>query len=110
MPRIPAGSVRSVMRQKHQFVTRHPWSRLLAMLVDWFCILVWVAITAAVGVPLYLSGVTHSLGAVALNLVAALLLIVPTTAVLTVLESSPREASVGNALAWLVVPGRFGFR
>jgi uncharacterized RDD family membrane protein YckC len=66
------------------------------MLVDWFSILVWVAITAAVGVPLYLSGVTHSVGAVSLNLVAALLLIVPTTVVLTVLESSPREASVGK--------------
>jgi len=41
-------------------------------------------------------GVTHSAGAVALNLVAALLLIVPTTVVLTMLESSPREASVGK--------------
>jgi len=66
------------------------------MLVDWFCILVWVAITAAVGVPLYLSGVTHSVGAVASNLVAALMTVVPATFVLSVLESSPREASIGK--------------
>src|ERR1035437_4764232 len=66
------------------------------MLVDWFCILVWVAITAAVGVPLYLSGVTHSVGAVASNLVAALMMVLPTTVVLTLLGSSPREASIGK--------------
>ena len=66
------------------------------MLVDWFCILAWVAITAAVGVPLYLSGLTHSVGAVASNLVAALMTVVPATVVLTLLESSPREASIGK--------------
>ena len=66
------------------------------MLVDWFCILVWVAITAAVGVPLYLSGVTHSVGAVASNLVAALMMVLPATVVLTLLESSAREASIGK--------------
>ena len=66
------------------------------MLVDWFCILAWVAIIAAVGVPLYLSGLTHSVGAVASNLVAALMMVLPTTVVLTLLESSPREASIGK--------------
>jgi uncharacterized RDD family membrane protein YckC len=66
------------------------------MLVDWFCILAWVAITAAVGVPLYLSGVTHSVGAVASNLVAALVTAVPATVVLTLLESSDRGASIGK--------------
>jgi uncharacterized RDD family membrane protein YckC len=66
------------------------------MLVDWFCILVWVAITAAIGVPLYLSGVTHSMGAVLLNLMAALITVVPVTVGLTLVESSAREASVGK--------------
>ncbi len=28
------------------------------MLVDWLCILGWVAVTVAVGVPLYIAGVT----------------------------------------------------
>jgi hypothetical protein len=42
------------------------------MLIDWFCILAWLAITAAVGVSLYLSGATRPVGALASNLVAAL--------------------------------------
>jgi len=66
------------------------------MLVDWFCILVWVAITAAIGVPLYLSGVTPSMGPATLNLMAALMTVVPVTVGLTLLESSSREASVGK--------------
>ena len=66
------------------------------MLVDWFCILVWVAITAAIGVRLYLSGVTHSMGTVPSNLMAALITVVPVTVGLTLLESSAREASVGK--------------
>jgi len=66
------------------------------MLVDWFCILVWVAITAAIGVPLYLSGVTPSMGPATLNLMAALMTVVPVTVGLTLLESSAREASVGK--------------
>jgi uncharacterized RDD family membrane protein YckC len=65
------------------------------MLIDWFCILAWVAITAAVGVPLYFSGVTHPVGALASNLVAALMTVVPATVVLALLESSAREASIG---------------
>ena len=77
------------------------------MLVDWFCILVWVAITAAVGVPLYLSGVTHSMGAVTLNLVAALVTVVPVTVGLTLLESSAREASVGKRTRHLRVVDAF---
>jgi hypothetical protein len=60
------------MRQQHRVVTRHPWSRLVAMLTGWFCILAWLAMTAAVGVSLNLSGATRPVGALASNLVAAL--------------------------------------
>ena len=66
------------------------------MLVDWFCILAWLAITAAVGVSLYLSGAPRPVGALASNLVAALVTVVPATVVLSLLESSPREASIGK--------------
>jgi hypothetical protein len=66
------------------------------MLIDWFCILAWLAITAAVGVSLYLSGATLPVGALASNLVAALVTVVPATVVLSLLESSPREASIGK--------------
>lgn len=77
-------------------VMRHPWSRLVAVLVDWLCILGWVAITVAVGVPLYLSGVTAHLSAIASNLIAALVTVVPVTVVLARLESGPRQASIGK--------------
>ena len=67
------------------------------MLVDWFCILAWgVVVAATVGVPLYLSGVTRHMSTLALNLVAALTMVVPVTVVLALLESSLREASVGK--------------
>lgn len=66
------------------------------MLIDWFCILAWLAMTAAVGVPLYLGGATRPVGALASNLVAALVTVVPATVVLALLESSPREASLGK--------------
>lgn len=86
---------------------RYPWNRLLAWGVDWLCILVWVAITAAVGVPLYLAGVTTGLPLVALNVIASLILVVPVTLGLAGLESSRREASPGKrALGLRVV--RFG--
>lgn len=77
-------------------MTRHPWSRLVATLIDWFCILAWLAITAAVGISLYLSGATRPVGELASNLVAALVTVVPATVVLSLLESSPREASIGK--------------
>lgn len=82
---------------------RDPWNRLLAWVVDWFCILVWVAVIAAIGVPLYLAGITGGLTLVALNLVATVVLVVPVTLMLARLESSPREASIGKQLRHLVV-------
>ena len=84
-------------------VNRHPWRRLAAWLVDWLLVLGWVAITAAVGVPLFLSGVTRGLSAVALNIVATLVLVAPVTLGMAVLESSVREATIGKRARQLVV-------
>ena len=88
-------------------VDRYPWNRLLAWGIDWLCIVVWVAITAAVGVPLYLSGVTTGLSLVALNVIASLILVVPVTLGLAGLESSAREGSPGKRARRLRVV-RFG--
>jgi hypothetical protein len=88
-------------------VDRHPWNRLLAWGVDWLCILVWVAITAAVGIPLYLSGVTTGLSLAVVNVVAAFVLVVPVTLGLAWLESGTREASPGKRARRLRVV-RFG--
>jgi hypothetical protein len=77
-------------------VTRHPWNRLVATFTDWFFILAWLAIAAAVGVSLYFSGAIRPVGPLASNLVAALVTVVPATVLLSFLESSPREASIGK--------------
>jgi hypothetical protein len=84
-------------------VARHPWNRLLAWAIDWACVLVWVGVTAAIGVPLYLAGITTQLSVGALNVVAAVVLIVPVTFVLAASESSSHQATVGKRLRRLTV-------
>ncbi|GAA4371678.1 hypothetical protein GCM10023166_21100 [Paeniglutamicibacter cryotolerans] len=75
----------------------------MACLVDWLLVLGWVATTAAVGIPLFLSGVTRGLSVVALNLVATLVLVAPVTVGLAVLESGVREATIGKRARQLIV-------
>jgi len=78
-------------------MNRHPWNRLLAWVTDWLRILVWVAV-AAVGVPLYLAGITGGLTVVAQNILATVTLVVPVTLMLAGFESSAREASIGKRI------------
>lgn len=76
---------------------------MAALIIDWLCILVWVAVVAAVGVPLYLSGLTDDLSTAAANLIAAVVLVVPVTIVLALLESGARQATVGKRIRHLQV-------
>lgn len=80
-----------------------PLNRIVAWLIDWLCILVWVAVTAAVAVPLYLAGALHLDNPVAQNVVAALVIVVPVTVTVAVLESGTAAASVGKRFRRLVV-------
>lgn len=90
---------------------KHSWNRLLAWLIDWLCILAWVAIVAAIGIPLYLSGVTADLPLVQLNLIASATLVVPVTFALASLEASTMEGSLGKRARHLrVVSARTGSR
>ena len=82
---------------------RHPWDRLLAWVIDCLCILVWVVVVAAVGVPLYLAGITGGLTVVAQNILATVILVVPVTLMLAGFESSAREASIGKRVRHLLV-------
>jgi uncharacterized RDD family membrane protein YckC len=87
------------------------WRRIVAWLVDWLCFLVWLALVAAVGVPLYLAGVTGQWSALTANVVSALVTAVPLTIFLAVLESGARQASVGKRVLGLkVVAARDGGR
>jgi len=76
---------------------------LLAWVVDCLCILVWVAIIAAISIPLYLAGITGGLTVVAPNIFATLVLVVPVTLMLAWLESSVRKASIGKRVRQLLV-------
>lgn len=84
-------------------VGRQPLNRIVAWVVDWGCIVVWVAITAAVGVPLFLAGVTGALDTLTLNLVAAAVVVFPVTFWLARLESGVRQTTPGKRLRRLVV-------
>jgi uncharacterized RDD family membrane protein YckC len=77
----------------------------VAWLVDWLCFLVWLALVAAVGIPLYLSGVTGQWSVATTNVVSALVTAVPLTIFLAVLESGSRQASVGKRVLGLKVVG-----
>jgi hypothetical protein len=83
--------------------------RLLAWCIDWGCILGWIAIVAAVGIPLYRAGVVSLHGPLAENLVG-LVVVIPVVAAAAWLESSPGSATPGKRALGLSVrfrsPGR----
>ncbi len=83
--------------------SRHPWNRLLAWILDWLCILVWVAIVAVVGAVMYLTGVTRGIDPVVGNFVGFVTLIAPVTLALAWCESSAREATPGKRVRRLTV-------
>ncbi len=77
-------------------VTSTPRQRLLAGLIDLGLALAWALVVAAVGVPLYLSGRTPVLGPLALNLLGLVLVVLPVTVALTMLECGRYEATPGK--------------
>jgi hypothetical protein len=77
--------------------------RITAWLIDWCCVLVWVAATAAVGVPLLLAGVIVTTNLVVLNLVGAIVVIVPVVVAAAWCESRPIGATPGKRVLGLVV-------
>ena len=65
-------------------------------MLDWLVILAWVGVTAAIGVPLYAAGVTAPIGPLALNVVSALVVVVPVVIGLAWAEAGGRQASPGK--------------
>lgn len=81
------------------------WRRIAAWLIDCVCILGWAAVTALVGVPLYLAGVIRPTSAIVLNIVGALVIIVPVVIAAAVLESRRAAATPGKRVLRLRVSG-----
>lgn len=73
--------------------------------IDWACILIWVAFTAAVGVPLYLAGVIAPRNTAELNLVGAVVMVVPVVVAAAYFESRPIAATPGKRALGLAVIG-----
>lgn len=72
------------------------WRRILAWLIDWACILPWIAVTGAIGIPLYLNGVTQTTGLLMANLVGALVMVVPVVVAAAWCESRSVSATPGK--------------
>jgi uncharacterized RDD family membrane protein YckC len=68
-------------------------------------VLVWAAIVAAVGIPLYLTGVTGSVDPITLNVIASLIMVAPVTFALAWLESSRWHATLGKRALGIRVVG-----
>ena len=87
----------------HFLARKHPVDRHFAWLIDWFVILAWVAIVVAIGVPLFLGGVTLRLEVVAVNVIASAALVVPVTGALAAMESRSRKVTIGKRFRRLQV-------
>ena len=78
------------------------WRRLLAFAIDWCCMLGWVALVAAVGIPLYSTGMLNVTGVLAQNLVG-LTVVVPIVLAAAWCESRSRAATPGKRAFRLTV-------
>jgi uncharacterized RDD family membrane protein YckC len=76
---------------------------MLAWVIDWLCMLVWVLVVAAISVPLYLAGVISALDVRVENVLAFILFIAPITLALAWRESSARQATPGKRARRLIV-------
>lgn len=85
-------------------VPARPLQRILAGLLDWVCILGWLAVTALIGVPLYLAGL--QLSPLGLNLVALLVGVVPVTVAMSLFEAGRHSGTPGKRWRRLRVVGR----
>jgi uncharacterized RDD family membrane protein YckC len=68
----------------------------VALLIDWACALGWIAITFAIGVPLYSAGIILPSDMRTENVVAAIVLVAPIVFIAAAFESRGRDATPGK--------------
>ncbi len=84
-------------------MSRLPWRRLTALTIDWLVIAVWVGLTAAIGAPLYAAGVTAPMSPLTLNVVSAVVVVVPVVVGMGWAEASRWQATPGKRVRRLRV-------
>lgn len=82
---------------------RMAFRRIAAWAIDCACILGWVGVTAAVGVPLYRAGVVRTRNLLALNLIGALVVVIPVVVGAAILESRMSGVTPGKRALGVVV-------
>lgn len=87
---------------------RLPLRRIGAWLIDCVCILGWAGVVAAVGVPLYRAGVTRRQSTLELNLISALVLVVPVVVAAAIAESRGGAGTPGKRALGLTVRSATG--
>lgn len=80
---------------------RLAFRRIAAWAIDCACVLGWVGMTAAIGVPLYRAGFVRIKNLLTLNLIGALVVVVPVVIGAAILESRASGVTPESAcLAW----------
>lgn len=80
-----------------------PVRRIIAWCIDWVCILGWVAVTAAVGIPLYANGLIHLNDTAQENIVGAAVIVVLIVVAAAVCESRSKPSTPGKRMMHLQV-------
>lgn len=85
---------------------RRRGARVLATLIDIACMLPWIAVVAAAGAVLYVSGVTHEVPELLGNAIGFVTLIVPITLAGSGFDGTARHATPGKRALHLRVQSR----
>jgi uncharacterized RDD family membrane protein YckC len=84
-------------------MTKRRGARIAATLIDVACMLPWIGVVAAAGAVLLSSGITRSVDAVAGNVIAFVVVIVPITVAAAGFDGAARHATPGKRLLRLRV-------
>lgn len=82
---------------------RLAFRRIAAWAIDCACALGWVEVTAAIGVPLHRAGIVRTRNLLTLNLIGALVVVLPVVIGAAILESRGSGVTPGKRVLGLTV-------